>query len=344
MKLFIITDTHFCENSSIVRGHGNKYTKRLENCIQTQNWAERKAEELSCDYIIHLGDYFDKSNLTDQEITAAQDIEWSQSIKHIFLVGNHESGDNNLQYSSTKILQGPGREVIFEPENRDFGDVELCFLPYVVEYNRRPIEEYFGAKSDKTRIILSHNDINGIQLGPVISKSGFYVEEIENNCDLFINGHLHNGQQISEVILNLGNITGKDFGENAAKYSHRAILVDTDSGEAKYIENPYAYNFYKIDIDTEEDIQKLDNLKNNAVLSLKVKEQFVEAVNKKLASLSNIIDTRLVTVREIISDNQTTEEVALSLGVDHITKFTEYCRANSEMTPVLEAELAEVCK
>ena len=89
MKLFIITDTHFCENSSIVRGQGDKYTKRLENCIQTQNWAERKAEELSCDYIIHLGDYFDKSNLTDQAL-AAQDIEWRYP-KHIFLVGNHES-------------------------------------------------------------------------------------------------------------------------------------------------------------------------------------------------------------------------------------------------------------
>lgn len=344
MKLFILTDTHFCANSSIIRGHGDRYTMRLENCIQTQNWAERKAEELNCDYIIHLGDYFDRSSLTDQEITAAQDIEWSQTIPHIFLVGNHESGDNNLQYSSTKILQGPGREIIYEPESRDFDNVELCFLPYIVEYNRRPLEEYFGIKPNKTRIILSHNDISGIQLGPIISKSGFSIEEIENNCDLFINGHLHNGQLISEVILNLGNITGKDFGENAAKHSHRAMVIDTDSGDASYIENPYAYNFYKLDIDTEEDLDNLDTLKNNAVLSLKVKEQLMTSVIDKLDTLSNIVDTRIVMVRDIISDNQTTEEVALSLGVDHITKFTEYCKANLEITPVLEAELAEVCK
>ena len=44
----------------------------------------------------------------------------------------------------------------------------------------------------KNRIILSHNDLAGLQLGKYISKTGFDINDIDKNCALFINGHLHN--------------------------------------------------------------------------------------------------------------------------------------------------------
>ena len=92
-----------------------------------------------------------------------------------------------------------------------FDTFELCLLPYTVESDRRPIQSYFNQDTTKKQIILSHNDISGIQLGPVVSKTGFTVEEIESCCDIFINGHLHNGQAITSKLINLGNLTGKDF-------------------------------------------------------------------------------------------------------------------------------------
>ena len=50
--------------------------------------------------------------------------------------------------------------------------------------------------------------------------------------------------------------------------SHKVIIVDTDTFVFfKTIENPYAFNLYKIDILTESDLNLLDAVKPNAVIS-----------------------------------------------------------------------------
>ena len=93
--------------------------------------------------------------------------------------------------------------------------------------------------------MFSHNDIRGIQMGKFVSKKGFSVDEIESCCDFFINGHLHNGEEISSKVVNLGNLTGQNFGENALKYKHCAAVFDTDTMKISFVENPHAVNFYK---------------------------------------------------------------------------------------------------
>lgn len=343
MKALITADLHFSETSSILKRVGRTYTTRLENCIQTQNWTERLAEELGCDTIIHLGDYFDKPNLTDQEITACKEIQWSK-IKHYFIVGNHESGEISLQFSSAKILESSTREIISEAVKLDLGNCELCFLPYISECERKTLTEYFGEKTDIPRIILSHNDIKGIQMGPIVSRLGFEKEEIESSCDLFVNGHLHNGQLLSEVIINLGNITGRDFGEDATRYAHQAAILDTNEFTFKYIENPNAFNFYKLEIMNEEQLKILDTLKNNAVLSIKCLDKLISILREKIETLTNIFEYRVIAVKPTIENSDEITVETLSANVDHFARFVEFCRANIENSDILEFELAEVCK
>ena len=74
-------------------------------------------------------------------------------------------------------------------------------------------------------------------MGPFISKTGFTIEDIENNCDLFINGHLHNGMKITNKIINLVNLTGQNFSEDALRYEHKIMILDTHTLEYKYIIN-----------------------------------------------------------------------------------------------------------
>ena len=135
MKILCFTDNHFCERSSIVTKYGNKYSLRLENQIQSLNWVEQTAINKNCDMIVCLGDFFDKPHLTDQELTALQDIKWSEAIPHYFIVGNHESEENDLQFSSTKVLEGLNRFIIDKPTLQRYTspELELAFLPYVVE-------------------------------------------------------------------------------------------------------------------------------------------------------------------------------------------------------------------
>ena len=341
MKILLFADLHMCPRASIINKWGTLYPIRLENCINSMNWLERTAVETGCDCIISLGDFFDKPDLTSETITASKDILWS-SLKHYHLVGNHDASNSSLEFNSVNSLRCENQQIVSEPLVIDLGDCELCFLPYIVDYDRKPLIEYFSEKTDKRRVILSHNDIMGIQLGPIISKTGFSIEEIESNCDLFINGHLHNGQKISNKIINLGNLTGKDFGENAAKYEHKIAILDTKTLDLTFIENPHAFNFYKIQIDSENDLKLLQSLKNNAVVSLKCNNTILEATRLTLETLKDkVIESRIIIIKnQEMSDDTTT----LDLSVDHLARFIECCKTTIENTSLLDEELAEICK
>ena len=339
MKILLFTDLHMCPRASIISKWGTKYPSRLENCIDSVNWLERKAEELGCEYIINLGDFFDRPDLTSETITACNEIKWSD-IMHYHLVGNHDASNSSLTFNSVNCLSASNHVIISEPMTLPYSNI--CFLPYITECDRKPLKEYFPEIHGQPRIILSHNDISGIQLGPVVTKTGFSLEEIEANCSIFCNGHLHNGQALSNKVINLGNLTGKDFGEDAIKHSHNIAVLDTQDLSLTYIENPYAYNFYKLQIDCESDIYCLDQLKNNAVLSIKCEQSLVEAVKQKISTLSNIVESRLIITKKYVESAETPEEIDLS--VDNLARCIEYCKATIENSTILEEEIAEVCK
>ena len=343
MKILLFADLHMCPQASIINKWGTKYPKRLENCIDSINWVERKAEELGCAYIISLGDFFDKPDLTSETITACQEIQWSE-LQHYHLVGNHDASNSSLIFNSVNCLSTDNHRVITEPLMLSADGCDLCFLPYITECDRKPLSEYFNGKEhtfNSERIIFSHNDISGIQMGPVVSKTGFGIEEIEAGCDYFFNGHLHNGQAITKKVINLGNLTGKDFGEDAFKYSHSIAIIDTSTMSVEYIENPYAYNFYKIQIDTENDIKALDGLKQNAVVSIKCTQSLVEKTRQKIEATQNIIESRVILVKQY---EEVAENSELDLTVDHLARFIECCKATIENSAILEEELSEICK
>ena len=342
MKILFFTDLHMCPRASIVNKWGAKYPARLENCIESVNWAERLAEELGCEYIINLGDFFDKPDLSSETITASKEIEWS-NIMHYSIVGNHDASTSSLIFNSVNSFLADRHVVITEPQSLLLGDCELCFLPYVVECDRKPIKEYFGEQKLKYRVILSHNDISGVQLGPVVSKTGFTIEEIEENCDLFINGHLHNGQKLTKKVINLGNLTGKDFGEDAFKHTHNVAILDTETLELSFIENPYAYNFYKIQINCDKDLSILETLKQRAIVSIKCDSNIANVTKQKLSDLQNkILESRLILIKKYEESGEATQE--LDLSVDHIARFIECCKSSLENTAILEEEISEICK
>lgn len=344
MKILLFTDLHMCPRASIVNKWGEKYPSRLENCIKSVNWLEQLAKKNKCEYIINLGDFFDKPDLNSETITACNDIKWS-NIMHYSLVGNHDASTSSLLFNSVNSFMTDRHEIVTEPLILPLDDCFICFLPYIVECDRQPLNSYFSKlnKADKPIVILSHNDISGIQMGPVVSKTGFAIDEIEANCDLFINGHLHNGQAVTSKIINLGNLTGKDFGEDASKYSHNVAILDTQTLSLTLIENPFAYNFYKIQIDTEKDLALLDNLKPQAIVSIKCDSNVVEKTKQHLETLKDtILESRLIIIKKFEESPENTSEIDFS--VDHLARFIECCKSNIENTSILDEELGEVCK
>ena len=336
MKIGVVGDIHWSKYSSIVRSRGYEYSTRLENCIESINWAEDTLQ--GCDKIVYLGDFFDHDDLKAEELTALSKINWNNA-PHYFLVGNHELGLNNLSFSSAHIFNLNHKKVIDKPTTEiiNDSDCEIFYLPYMLN-NTGNIEDYIINQGSKHRIIFSHNDIAGIQLGKFLSKSGFSIDNIESNCDLFINGHLHNGSKISDKIYNIGNLTGQNFSEDAIIYKHCIFVIDTTTCSISQIyENPYALKFYKFE--SLESLLKYD-FPSNSIVTAKLYNGVISKAKEFVENNQNIIAHRFI----IIPEKQDTTYNNISLTVNHLEKFQEFILdklGNSEL--VLE-ELEEVMK
>ena len=350
MRFLIYSDVHFCETSSIVTALGNKYTVRLDNLINSINWAEEQAIINQCDEIICLGDFFNKPDLNSRELTALNELKWA-NCPHTFLIGNHDASDKSLYYNSVRTLQKLGFNIITEVSSKvsPQDNKIYLFLPYIVESDRKSINDYLNHNLKNPDIyIFSHNDIKGLQYGCFKSIEGFDVSEIENSCKLFINGHLHNGEHFCKNGINLGNLTGQNFSEDAFKYTHSIAILDTAENTIDFIENPYALNFYKMDF-TGTNIQNISlEIKNNSVISIKCYISQVMKVNELLTQLEHrITQTRINILPDPISEE--IKQVGINdsceiIATDHLDKFRVFCNSNIKMSDLLVQELTEVCK
>lgn len=346
MKVLLYTDVHMSKTSSIIRGIGKDYSLRLENIIKSVNWAEDEAIARGCQAVICLGDFFDRPEASAQELTALRDIRWN-NLPHMFIVGNHEADAASLKYSSTKALENNGFEVISKVVTKTIGNTQITFIPYMYEDIRKPLKEYQTDRDNtKKQIYLSHNDISGIQYGCFLTKDGFSIDEIEENCDLFLNGHIHNGQWLNKkkTILNLGNLTGKDANEDAFKYYHNVAILDTDTLEVELVENPYAFNFYKLEVNKPEDINLLDKTKDNAAIIVKCNDKYLEELGVHIATMFNVVASRVITTHEMVDlATGSVEEISIA-GVDHLDQFRKFCLEHIGDTEIVRAELEEVTK
>ena len=337
MKLGVVGDIHWSKYSSIVRQRGKKYSLRLENCIDSVNWAETTLKD--CDKVIYLGDFFDSDILKSEELTALSELKWNDK-EHIFLVGNHELGLHDLSFSSAHLFNIANKVVIDKPVIQGYGHVELCFLPYILDNTGR-IEDYIYVRTGNLpRIIFSHNDIAGIQLGKFLTTSGFDIENIKCSCDLFINGHLHNETCIDNKIYNIGNLTGQNFSEDACRYGHKVFIIDTETFDIEKIENPFAFKFFKFE--NIEDLLKY-NFPSNSIVTAKLYTGQLNKVNKFVETNDNILAHRFVMITNTKELNHN-ENSNIQLSVDHLEKFQEFIIDRLGNNKLVKEELMEVIR
>ena len=341
MRFLLYADPHWCQYSSIVRMRDeNGFSRRLNVLVDTLNWVEETAEQYNCDCILCLGDFFDKAYLNGEEITALNRIKFLD-ITHGTLVGNHEMSSNNLSESSAHLFNLIPTYTVFDaPSSYDVDGVEVCFLPYVLDRNIKSINEYFGEKT-KTRVVFSHNDIKGIQMGQIVSTSGLEISDIVENSDIFFNGHLHNGAEIvPDKVINVGSVCGMNFNEDAFVYNHNVVIFDTKTMNYAYIENPYSFNFYKVDLvdNYSEEYLKTIN-KSNAVVSFRVKDTDYSSLSEWLNHSENIVAHKSSIVVDVVLPKDEQPEV---LQIDHIMQFKNYVHEHIGVSSIIDDELSKL--
>lgn len=345
MKILIFSDCHWSTNSSIVRARGQAFSTRLEFLINSMNWLNKLALDLGCEEMICAGDFMDKSVLNDEEITALQKIAWN-GLPCYFLCGNHESSVADLRYSSLKAVESQNHFIISEPRfSQCFDNTQIHYLPYILETDKQELCQYLVKESScNKQIIISHNDIAGINYGGFESTLGFSINEIEENCELFINGHLHNSEWITNKIINVGSFSGHNFTNDSSRYKYGVWILDTESLKLDFYENPYSLNFYKLEIKLKENLNLLYKLKQNAVLSIKTNKDLLLEVKNIIQELGdNVVESRVVIEQNIDTevDNAAIEDLQ---GTDHIQRLIQFCKDKIIGSDILESELAEICK
>ena len=63
--------------------------------------------------------------------------------------------------------------------------------------------------------------------------------------------------------------------------THKIAIIDTDTFAVEFIDNPYAFNFYKILI---LNLYKLNKVKTNAVVSVKCADNCIEKARETIAA------------------------------------------------------------
>ena len=350
MKLFLYTDVHWSETSSIIRSRGKVFSTRLENLIASVNWAEQQAALHGCDAVVCLGDFFDKSTLSAEEITALTQLQWS-NMPHYFLVGNHDANVNDLSYASTFVFDKPNFTVVsqpmlLEPPVSILEDPCCIYLiPYILESDRKPLREYLDmltpsySSARASRIVLSHNDLSGLQYGQFLSTQGFSVSEILQQSDLFINGHLHNAGFVddSEKILNLGNLSGQNFSEDATIYRHYGAILNTKDLSLEFLENPYAFKFYKLQISSMDQLTALRTIEGPAAVSVQCVAECLPEVKQYLQGRPEVVAARTSLLIE--SSASTVVEISELARTDYLQQFSEYVLTHLDNTEALQKEL-----
>ena len=354
MKILLYADPHWSVTSSIVRSRGEKYSTRLHNLITSIQWVEDVAYKHGCESVVCLGDFFDTAQLNSEELTALGEIRWHQ-CNHYYIAGNHEMGRGDQSFSSSNIFDlCPQSVAITAPSVLpiwDQKDTRIVCIPYILEKDRKPLNVYLeNIKCDlavENLIILSHNDIAGIQMGNFISQNGFSIDEIKANCKLFVNGHLHNGDVVAPGIINLGNLTGQNFSEDGLKYKHQIMIIDTESHEVEFIENPHAFKFYKLDFSTYDDsmearIQReLELLAGPAVITVRVSPKNEFLVKDLLSTMYNIVESRVIL--DMTSTTIVENIPAVTVNRDHFSRFASYILETLGTSDIVKEELVNIC-
>lgn len=350
MKILLYTDPHISTNSSIVTGKMDgqehpRYSARLDKCISTFNWINKIATDNKVDQIICLGDLVDQSKLSAEELSA---IGESHIESHTILIGNHDVSSLDGYFNSCNLY---GRAII-SPQVIKYDDFNLVYLPWskeIVDLNRL----CEGLSPDRT-IILSHNDLKGIYYGNYMSQYGYDIRDILQNCNLFINGHLHVGKWIQKNrIMNLGTITGLNF-NNVGGWTGFALMIDTSNNKFKltWFENPYAFIFYDSKITSRlqlsDFMRSLDKTRFN-VIQLRVPKNLVDVTRDTVERNKSICFSRILTLHEKVTLEEgeevieEKEEIAQS-GLSIYDSLREFIEKNCPTKYDKESVMSEVNK
>lgn len=223
MRVLCIGDPHF----------------RLDNAIETDTLQRVVIEWLAnnpVDQIVVLGDILDKHELTDtRPLRRAHEflLALAKYALTYCLIGNHDILNDNQWFCPFHPLIGfdlappANLKIINTPTTVD----DLVYVPYVPKNRFREALAlaWPATKEGKPRMIFAHQEINGAQMGAIVSD----IKEVWLPEDPpVVSGHIHDYQQVHPNWLYPGTPFPHSFGETPRK-TVSLITLEADGSWAE---------------------------------------------------------------------------------------------------------------
>lgn len=332
MKILIYGDTHFATNSSIVLGSSNTMEGRLQPLIDSFEWMYSIAKENKIDCIIDLGDLADSSKVSATEITAmVKALSFNRDIPEYHILGNHERQTEDGTINSVNFIN-------LLPNHKLYTEIvqlsdEITLVPYR-EYKDGDLNDI-----PNTKYAFTHIDIFGANIGGWALKSGMSPDYLLSKFDYVINGHIHNYSVVVDTpfkkIINFGSISGQNF---SSKGNPHIGILDTNTDEITFIDNPYGLNFYNETCNSVSDIIKASNAITSSnkkyAVQIKVPLNLVEDARRILEQNNNIVAKKIKILMEkatITSEIDTEEIERVNTTEGGFSKLRDFVNTKSKL-------------
>jgi len=259
MKVFITTDWHF----GVYLNNLDKWLDMMEDYFYNSFIPYIKENAKPGDILIHCGDLYD--NRTSIPIIASYKaekilLELSQILPLHIIVGNHDlwnKGSNDI--NSVRLFNHVDNVNVYTNTTTiEVDGQKLVLMPWV-EKRLDMIKEITNNQGD---YLFCHSDLNGcrMHLNSVAHRNAdkIDVDEFKKYKHVF-SGHIHI-RQTSENFSFIGSpyqMDRNDMGDQKG-----ITILDLNSDKIDFVPNTYSPIFRKFRVANEEDIDKLDELKD----------------------------------------------------------------------------------
>jgi len=331
-KIFLIGDTH------IGLGYPNSVDKWFK--IHKEYFSNFLIpllirEVKPGDIIVHLGDLFDNRNIIPINLlNYGMDIveEISKIAPLHIIVGNHDLWSKSASSinSVRPFRYIPNVTVYDSTDLLVYNGIKILMMPYIE--NRLEQIKLINDNSN-CDYLFCHSDLNGckMHLTSVAHKNADKIDiEDFNIFSKVRSGHIHLVQSNNQFTF-VGSIFQMD--RNDIGDQKGIFVIDTNDGSEQFFPNTYSPVFKKFSVSNEDDIDRLDELKdtkdyvdlsisNNLLISNRKLRRKLEVMLEKgnFASVDYIDDI----TKELVDGEEANESVELDENGMEISVQLEY--------------------
>lgn len=338
MKIALLCDTHIG-----ARNDSKVYLKHLERFFSEVFFPA--LEEHKVDTVLHLGDIFDRRKFInfytlDSSRRFFFDVLKDRGITMHAILGNHDTYFTTTNDVNSADLLLPFYNNIHvyqnEPVELTFGASRIMMCPWLTKENFE--SSMTAMKSSSAHILCGHFDMQGFEMmRGVLSDHGISHKEL-SHFEAVYSGHYHHPSHYDNV-----RYLGAQYEMNWSDYGSRRgfYLLDTETRDLTFIENPYRIH-HKLDYDdTDLTIDEIANLDTSILKDCYVKinvrnrtnpylyDMFLNRLNEcgaaDVKSVEDSLNMNGVQVDDMLAEAKDTKDI-LNSYVDNLDTKLEKAR------------------